>query len=282
MKKENTELGYLNWRTEKIPTFEYDDFLFEEDAPYRVTIDEEKYVNMLRDLGMTEERIGLLTIRVKKREFLGIVNGSYDSRRRRITIYTDPIWKQYRKYTDKVSKIIHGKRGLFNNLLDSNPFPNLHTSRLPEYLKQAPPERAREFSNYILRYAAERESSSTAAHEANHAAELQTKRQIIFQRLTWFAIYTPFVLGMNSESLVKSYNSGIIRRILETTYTNPPNQIQFGPEDWLSSVALSATYYLLANSFNPLEQKANKFANMIMKDPEWHQVVKFEPKDNLR
>lgn len=77
------------------PIVEYDPSLQKEDVPYRVNVDSEKCAELFRELGMTDEAIGKIKIKIKRKPlFKKTPVGQYISGKKEIAIYSDVLWKR--------------------------------------------------------------------------------------------------------------------------------------------------------------------------------------------
>lgn len=280
MSAENHASGYFPWRAEVdrrgIPMVEYDGDMFAEELPYTVAIDVEGYAKMLSDLGMTDERIAGLTVRVKKRSPLGL-RGLYAHRKREITIYADPQWKTYRRYRRIANNLAQGKTSIVDELVGLGPFEEfLEDRQFSTYLDHASPERAREFTDFLLDQAVERIGSITAAHEAKHAVDRTSRRLATFTLLFQNA---PWLLAVWSGPLIQSLNSGGLRRVVESIGVTPPGQIPITDEVGLAAMGLGASYFLIAQILDPYEVRARNFGNAAKKNLEWHRIVQFKSKE---
>ncbi len=82
------------------PIIEYDPSLQKEDVPYGVSVDGKKSAELFHELGMSDERIKNIKIKVKRKAPLK--RGPFGSYRYingdTITLYADPIWRAHQKY----------------------------------------------------------------------------------------------------------------------------------------------------------------------------------------
>ncbi len=83
-----------------VPIVEYDSSLQKEEVPYEVNVDGEKCAELFREIGISDDEISKLKIKVKRKSLLR--RGPFASYRPingdTIILYTDPIWRAHQKY----------------------------------------------------------------------------------------------------------------------------------------------------------------------------------------
>lgn len=159
-------------------------------------------------------------------------------------------------------------------------FSGLHTRRLKQYLRQAPPERSRQFAGKLLLHVLQRRLNRVLIHEAQHTVDSQTPQTLGQQFKEDLGPYllegclAPLVFTSASiGSWIYSWHSFLV----EGSSTG----VILGPLGLIGSLA---AMYVTSKRFKnyvyhgrAIERRADETAWRNIRNPFWRQIVKIEP-----
>jgi hypothetical protein len=209
--------------------------------PYFIGVNPDGFYQLLRDLGVSDDFISTVTLRIAAGKPKGNVRGEYRRADRRITIYSDRIWKKWTKAMNNSEELSKGKKA------HGNPFKGiLHTKRLSSYLQNAPPERSLRFAERMIAQGLTRYTIETALHESQHVADDAQGYHALKYKLGAKIAQGSIAIGTT----------------MFTTNIVPPDNllnlgISIGYGLWTGKQTSPIAYY-----FNPLERRARDFAKI--------------------
>ncbi len=229
------------------------------DSPlFSVHIDQPRIRELVQTEGLGEKGIGQLHVKIRGgTAFLNIAY--YSPSERSVNLFPESAFRDYRKYTLLAKDIIAG---------DSPPKENsfkevLTTTRLPGYLKSAPPERASRFARKLILTGVNRELNSVLIHELKHAIDLCDKPPTV--RLQYKTALFMMLVNMSSSSLYHYMNG---------TLDSP----LFVPVNAFCSLVAGICGYYIGNSYDPDEIAARRFAESLNKSSKWKNLISIQPK----
>ena len=106
----STQDAFISQKLVPGPTIIYDSTLDSPDRPYKINVDKQKCVNLLRRLKVPESIIEDLQIHVLRNNKNHSVFGHFDSKTRSIEIFADPIFMLFNRTNQRLSEMISKTR----------------------------------------------------------------------------------------------------------------------------------------------------------------------------
>lgn len=232
------------------PIVEYDPSLLKEDVPYAVNVDTEKCALLLHELGLSDERIQKLTIRLNRkasfpRKPFPTIAGTYRPKSDQVTIYTDYFWSRYQNFLKKGSEKPDKKiRAQIIEFLWTK-----MTGGHPEDVQR------RKNSETVNRALA-----GTFLHEAKHAADTRGEKLRSIRFALRLASYGAIIGGTAAVDLA--------------IYKFVPNVAKYPLIGLVSLLSYPLSYLTL----DPYERRARTFDRDNRNDPRWQNLLTISPK----
>jgi hypothetical protein len=249
-------------REKETPQVTYDESLLDPKCPYSLNLDEKLCADLLRECGVSEERIGTLKIRLTRKSLMGFAH--FNPFTHSMMISGDEMWKWREECIQAIDSIIKNEKA------HGNPFKKLLTTkRLVSYLQEAPPERGREFAQQLVEDAINRKMSGVVGHEGKHTADIKGATDILYM-MRFLTIGTTAV-GAGQMYLFLLEKLGID---LDKVASSPAGIAAY-------AASLISQLYILNKilyEIDPYEIRARSFQRVIHEDPRFRRVLTVEPR----
>lgn len=229
------------------PIIEYDPSLKKPDVPYTISINAEACANLFHELGISEEQINKLRIKVSREGTISKLTGKrivhlggYNLLNNSIVIYGDFFWRQYRKYMQTVGAV--GSRQKEQDLFEGV----LQTEDLG--VGESPDKGVMKINERLI---------GVFLHESKHLADNKNlKRKAL--RLT-VGLGTLGGIGMLGFAVKNTLPIESLNSIVGYSIS-----------------ALSAPFYYITD---PYEIRANNFERKNKGDLRWCNLITISPKE---
>lgn len=238
---ENSEISSPSVR----PIIEYDPSLKKPDVPYTISVNAETCANLFRELGISDEKISKLRIKVSKEGIMSkltgkrVVNlGMYNALNNSVVIYGDFFWKQYGKYMQVLGEAEDLRGG---QVLEG-------VLRVEDLGAKESPEKGEKNVNEKL--------IGVFLHESKHLADNKNLKRKALR----------LAVGLGTFGGI-----GALGFAVQNTVPIEPLNSILG----YSLSALSAPLYYITD---PYEIRANSFERKNKGNPRWRNLITISPK----
>lgn len=244
--------------TPPVPRVVIHESLLAQDCPYTISVRQDKYAEFLRHCCISNDLISQHHLSIEPGG--GLMHyGHFDWKRKKTTIYANPIWNSYVMVIDSVNDIVSGHGSFVNKLIVNL---EMRTKRLPEYLKKAPRQRGTDYARKLILRAINRGMNENLFHETMHFKDGRRKILSLARGASFLAISAPIMYG--SFEGISKLGLPVLPEFALLYTTTIANG--FG--------SLYLNYYFL----DVKERRARKFAKKQGADPSWLDIIRFEPK----
>ncbi len=234
---------------------------------FTLNFDSKKYASLFLKEDLDEEVISGIEVNFASGD-KSVAAGTVSFSGKKIDIWPNLFYNGYKKFIGTAAAFADEKKGE-DNLRKTGFFRILYTDRLVDYLNKAPVERSRPFIKKLAKRVLDRELDNTMIHEAEHVIDNNKNKLVIYSSialkiLNWVGTSLPIWYISNDFSL-------------STDLGSPVSYVKFIVSLGLGFVPAALFYPISLYHIDPMEVRARKFADRMIKRSEYRGILSIDP-----